>query len=153
MGLTRRDLLADSSAVLIMAGGEFGCRTELFVPVSHLTHSNLNTLDAPSCDLRRDITKSGGSGSRRVPDALQRLLEESSGADTRSFVVQCAIFEGVRAIGYVAGMLVQCDENLDRGFLVSDPLYSSRSDPFVLSSLRGGERSNLHTIARGTFRR
>lgn len=26
---TRRDLLADSSAVLTTAGGEFGCRTEL----------------------------------------------------------------------------------------------------------------------------
>ena len=146
-------MLADSSAVLIMAWGEFGCRTELFVLVSHMTHSNLNTLNPPSSDLRRDITESGGRGGRRVPNTLQRLLEEPGSANTCTFVVHGTIFEGVGAIRYVAGMLVQCHENLDRSFLVSDPLYSSRSDPFAHSSLRLGERSNLHTIAHGTFRR
>ena len=151
--LTRRDLLADSSAVLIMAWGEFGCRTELFVPVSHLTHSDISTSHAPSCYFRRDIAEGGGCGSRRIPNTLERLLEEPSGINTRPSVVDRAVSEGIRAIRYVAGMLVQRDENLDRGLLVSDPLYSSRSDPFALSALRCRERPNLHTIARGTFRR
>lgn len=136
-----------------MARGEFGCSTELLTSVSHLTHPTLSTHYAPSCDLRRDITESGGRGSRRVPDTLERLLEEPSSANARPFVARGAISQGIRATRYVAGMLVQGDQNFYRSFLVGDPLYSSQSDPSALSSHRYRERPNLHTIARGTFQR
>lgn len=117
-----------------MARGEFGCNTELFTPVSHLTRPTLSTHYTPSCNLRRDITESGCRGSRRIPDTLERLLEEPSGTNARPFVACRAIFQGIRATRHVAGMLVQRDQNLYRSFLVSDPLYSSQSDPSALSS-------------------
>lgn len=117
-----------------MASGEFGCRTELFTPVSHLTHSTLSTPYPPSCNFRRDVTESGGCSSRRVPDTLERLLKESRGTDTRPFVARSVDSECVRTTWYILGVLIQRDENLNRSFLVGNPFYVSQSDPFARSS-------------------
>lgn len=136
-------MLADCSAVLTTAGGEFGCRTELFTPVS--THSRLLMSNVPSCDFRCDIPESGGRGSRRIPDTLERPLEETCGADTRAFAVSSCILESVRAAGYVTGVLVQRDQDLHGSFLVSDPLYLSQSDPSVSLHVSG---ESVHTCIR-----
>jgi hypothetical protein len=132
VALTRRDLLADSRAVLTTDWGEFGCRTELFTPVSHLTYSKSHMRHAPSCDFRRDIPESGGCGSRRISDTLERFLEKSCGANTCAFGPHSGISEGVRSTGYVTGVLVQRDQDLYSRFLVSNPLYPSQSDPVAL---------------------
>lgn len=112
-----------------------------------------STLCPPSCNFRRDVTESSGCGSRRIPDTLERLLEEPSGVDARLFVARLAISHGVRATGNVTGMLIQRDQNLYRRFLVSDPLCSSQSDPSALFSHPCRECPNLHTIVHGTFQR
>ena len=104
--LTSRDLLADSSAVLTTAWGEFGCRTELFILVSNPTHSGLRMLYMPSRDFRCDIPESGGRGGRRISDTLERLLEKTRGANARAFSAISRISEGVRATRYIAGVLV-----------------------------------------------
>lgn len=104
--LTRRDLLADSSAVLTTACGEFGCRTELFTPVSHLTHWHLLMFCSPSCNFRCNVPKSGGCSSRRILNTLKRLLEEPRGTNTRAFAARSNIPEGVRTTRYVSGVLV-----------------------------------------------
>ena len=115
-------------------------------------HTNRSTLYPPACDFRGNIAKSGGGGGRRILDTLERPLEEPSSTDARSFVSDSAIFQGIRTTRYVTGVLIKRDQDLYRGFLVSDPLCSSQSDPFELSSRLCKERPNLHTTVHGTFR-
>lgn len=105
----------------------------------------------PACNLRCNIAESGGSGSRCILDALERPLEEPSSVDACSFVIYSAVFQGIRTTGYVTGVLIERDQDLYRSFLVSDPLCSSQSDPFELSSRLGKERPNLRTTVHGTF--